>query len=229
MKERYTILICDDSEALREGLSLYLEEEGHHVLTAENGHAALDILNRRKVDVLLLDIMMPGMDGYDTCRRIRSFSDVYIIILSARSQEIDRVFGLEVGADDYVTKPFSSREIMMRIERAMERIRPRQQANELSLAELSVMPETFQVFISGEEIHLSSKEFTLLHYMITNKGKVLTRENILNAVWNFDYYGDTRVIDGIVKRLRKKLNRPDVHFSLKTIYGIGYKLSEDER
>ena len=223
----FNILICDDNEALVEGLSTYLSEEGMNVLTAFTGEDAIEAVRTNDIDVILLDIMLPGIDGYEVCKRVRKFSNVYIIMLSARSQELDRVYGLETGADDYVTKPFSSREIAIRINRAMDRMHPKDDEKKLTLAELTVLPETFRVFIKDEEVQLSSKEFALLNYLIANAGKVLTREHILNAVWSFNYYGDTRVIDGMVKRLRKKITRDDVHFTLQTVYGVGYRLTEE--
>lgn len=225
--KKYTVLICDDNKVLCEGLSAYLKEEGWNVIVTYNGESALEQLKRYAVDVVLLDIMLPGIDGYEVCRRIRKICDVYIIMLSAKSQELDRVVGLEIGADDYVAKPFSLREIIIRINKAMARLHPNQKTKKLMLAELTVYPDSYQVFVGNQEIHVSSKEFAMLTYMISNAGKVLTREQILDAVWNFDFYGDTRVIDGIIKRLRKKLAIDGVHFSIQTVYGIGYKLIEE--
>lgn len=224
---KYTVLICEDNKVLCEGMSAYLTEAGLNVIVTHSGETALEQLKHCMVDVVLLDIMLPGIDGYEVCRRIRKFCDVYIIMLSAKGQELDRVVGLEVGADDYVAKPFSLREITIRISKAMARLHPDQKAKKLMLAELTVCPDSYQVFVGNEEIHLSSKEFTMLTYLISNAGKVLTREQILDAVWNFGFYGDTRVVDGIIKRLRKKLAIDGVHFSIQTVYGIGYKLIEE--
>ena len=222
----YSVLICDDSEAICTGLSAYLKQDGYEVVIANTGEEALKKLERHNFDAIVLDIMLPGIDGYEVCRRIRKSNDVYIIMLSAKGEDIDRVVGLEIGADDYVTKPVSAREISIRIRKAMDRINPKHDVKKLELAELVVYPETFQAFVKGQEIKLSYKEMSTLIYLMSNAGKALTREHILDAVWNFDYLGDSRVIDGMIKRLRQKIVLDGVHFTIQTIYGMGYKLEE---
>lgn len=223
---KYTVLICDDNEAIHNGLRSYLLEEKFDVLSAYDGESALELLRRNTVDVILLDIMLPGIDGYEVCREIRKKSDVYIIMLSAKGDEIDRIIGLELGADDYVTKPFSPREVSIRIKRAMKRLNPKGEPKRICVAELTVLPDSYQVFVRDEEVHLSPKEFEMLLYMVANVGKVLTRELILNAAWDYDYFGDTRVIDTMIRTLRQKLIREDVHFAISTIYGVGYRIEE---
>ena len=222
--EKPTVLLCDDSKALHDGLASYLSEQGFLVVSAYDGETALERLRKFHVDVVLLDVMLPGMDGFEVCREIRRRSDVYIIMLSARGEEDDRVRGLETGADDYVVKPFSPREVTIRIKRALRRLNPREEPKTLRAAELTVLPDSYQVFIGGEEVRLSPKELEVLAYMAANVGRVLTREMILNAVWDYNYFGDTRVIDTMIRSLRQKLAHPDVHFAIATIYGVGYRL-----
>lgn len=226
--EKYTVLICDDSDAIHESLTSYFGEQGFQVISAYDGESALAKLRSNPVDVVLLDIMLPGMDGYEVCREIRKSSDVYIIMLSAKGEELDRVLGLELGADDYVAKPFSPREVTIRMKRAMFRLHQKQEQKKHTLAELTILPESYQVFVNDQEIPMSSKEVDVLLYMVTNAGRVLTREHILNAAWNYDYFGDTRVVDTMIKTLRKKLIRDDVHFAIRTVYGVGYKIEEKE-
>ena len=174
--EKPTVLLCDDSKALHDGLASYLSEQGFLVVSAYDGETALERLRKFPVDVVLLDVMLPGMDGFEVCREIRRRSDVYIIMLSARGEEDDRVRGLETGADDYVVKPFSPREVTIRIKRALRRLNPREEPKTLRVAELTVLPDSYQVFVGGEEVRLSPKELEVLAYMAANVGRVLTRE-----------------------------------------------------
>lgn len=224
----YTVLLCDDQEAIHNSLTPYLKREALNVVSAYDGESALKLLRQTPVDVVVLDVMLPGIDGFDVCREIRKSSDVYIIMLSARGEELDRVVGLELGADDYLSKPFSPREVTVRIKNAIKRIYPRQEAKKLTIAELSVFPESYQVFINDQEISLSSKEVDVLAYMVANAGKALTREHILNAAWSYDYFGYPRVVDSVIKSLRQKLARDDVHFTIRTLYGVGYKIEEKQ-
>lgn len=224
--EKYTVLICDDSDTIHDSLTSYLGEQGVQVISAYSGESALVKLRQYPVDVVLLDIMLPGMDGYEVCREIRKTSNVYIIMLSAKGEEIDRVVGLELGADDYVSKPFSPREVTIRIKRAMSRLHEKQELKKYTLAELAILPESYQVFVNDEKIPMSSKEVDVLLYLVSNAGRVMTREHILNAAWNYDYFGDTRVVDTMIKTLRKKLVRDNVHFTISTVYGVGYKIEE---
>lgn len=222
--EKYTVLICDDSKAIHNSLTSYLGEQGFDTISAYDGETALEKMRTNAVDVVLLDIMLPGMDGYEVCREIRKNSDVYIIMLSAKGEELDRIIGLEVGADDYVSKPFSPREVTIRIKKAMKRLHPKQETKKFAVGDLTVFPDSYQVFVKGQEISMTPKEVDVLSYMVANAGKVLTREHILNAAWSYDYLGDTRVVDTIIKTLRQKLIKDDVKFTIRTIYGIGYKI-----
>lgn len=223
---KHTVLICDDNMAIHSSLTSYLKAEGINVISAFDGETALNELRRQSVDVMILDVMLPGMDGYEVCREVSKISDVYIIMLSARGEELDRIVGLEVGADDYVSKPFSPREVVIRIKNALKRMHPKQEPKTLTLAELTILPDSYQVYIRDQKIEMTSKEIDVLSFLVSNAGKALTREHILNAAWGYEYYGDTRVVDSLIKRLRQKLSRSDVHFIIRSIYGVGYKIEE---
>lgn len=222
----YTVLICDDNIAIHSSLTSYLKAEGIGVISAFDGETALQELRRSSVDVIVLDVMLPGIDGYEVCREIRKYSDVHIIMLSARGEELDRIVGLEVGADDYVSKPFSPREVVIRIKKALKRLHPKQEPKILTLAELTIHPDSYEVFVNGQKVDMTSKEIDVLSFMVSNLGRALTREHILNAAWGYEYYGDTRVVDTLIKRLRQKLPKENVHFAIRSIYGVGYKIEE---
>ena len=222
-----TVMICDDKEAVHESLTRFLHEDGIEVISVYDGEAALEALSRHPVDLIILDVMLPRINGTDVCRTIRRSSDIPIIFLSARSEEIDRIIGLELGGDDYVTKPFSPREVALRVRKILSRTsaapaRPAPQM--LRYAELSVNPDTMEVFVGEQKLDMTAKEVHLLSYLIRNAQKVLNREQILKAVWGYDYYGDTRAVDAVVKRIRKKLPTENVHFSIQSIYGVGCRL-----
>lgn len=223
---KHTVLICDDNIAIHSSLTSYLKAEGIAVISAFDGESALQELGRHPVDVVVLDVMLPGIDGYEVCRQVRKSSDVYIIMLSARGEELDRIVGLEVGADDYVSKPFSPREVVIRIKKALKRLYPKQETKKLALAELTVLPDSYQVFLGDQKLDMTSKEIDVLAFMVSNAGKVLTREHILNAAWGYEYCGDTRVVDTLIKRLRQKLCKDGVHIAIRSIYGVGYTIEE---
>lgn len=223
---KHTVLICDDNMAIHSSLTSYLKSEDIDVVSAYDGESALQEFRRHSINVVVLDVMLPGMDGYEVCREIRKHSDVHIIMLSARSEELDRIVGLEVGADDYVSKPFSPREVVIRIKKALKRLYPKQGPKTLTLAELTVLPDSYEVFVRGQKIEMTSKEIDVLSFMLSNAGKALTREHILNAAWGYEYFGDTRVVDTLIKRLRQKLPQENIHFAIRSIYGVGYKIEE---
>ena len=223
---KYTVLICDDNESVHRSMVTYLNAEKIDVISVYDGESALRELRGNHVDIVLLDVMLPGMDGVEVCRNIRKSSDVYIIMLSAKSEEIDRVVGLEMGADDYVPKPFSPREVVIRIKMALKRIYLRSEPKVLTLAELTVLPESYQVFIGDQKIDMTQKETEVLSMLVSNPGIALTREHLLNSIWGFEYLGETRVVDSLVKRLRQKLPTEGVHFMIRSVYGVGYKIEE---
>lgn len=196
------------------------------VISRFDGESALDYLKSNPVDVVVLDIMLPGIDGFEVCREIRKISEVHIIMISARSDNVDRIVGLEVGADDYLSKPVSPREVVIRIKKAIKKNDRRAEQKKFTLAELTVFPDSYQVFTNDTEINLTSKEVEMLTFLISNSGKVLTREHILNAVWGYEYCGDTRVVDTMIKRLRQKLLNDDLHFIIRSVYGVGYIMEE---
>ena len=222
----YTVLICDDSDSIHSSIVGYLKDDNIKVISVYSGEAALEVARGTSIDVVLLDIMLPGIDGYEVCRKLKELSSPYIIMLSAKGEENDRILGLEIGADDYVAKPFSPREVSIKIKKVIDKLSPHSEPKKLSLAELSVYPDSGQVFVGENEVILSAKEISVLAYMLNNTGKILSREHILNAAWGYDYFGDTRVVDAMIKTLRKKLITDDVHFSIHTIYGSGYRLEK---
>lgn len=256
--DSYTILICDDKEAVRESLGYFLNKEGMNVVSAYDGESVLLKFSANKIDLIVLDVMLPGMDGIEVCRIIRRESDVPIIFLSAKGEEMDRIRGLEIGGDDYVTKPFSPREIALRIKILLNRRNPGtgnaadatsdkafsrsgqpagnglpagagSEKEMLQYQELRLNQATMQVFVGENPIEMTAREVSLLSYLISNPNRVLNREQIMNAVWGFDYYGETRAVDAVVKRIRKKLPRENVHFQIQSIYGVGYRLGKLEQ
>ena len=218
----YNILIADDEVMIRKLVRKYAEFEGHRVTEASNGMEAVVLCRDNDFDVVILDIMMPELDGFSACREIRRKSSVPIIMLSARGEEYDRINGFETGADDYVVKPFSPKELMLRVEALMRRAKPDVRQNEVF--ELGGMVVDFTartVRIDGAAIELSPKEYDLLFYMIRNKNVALTREKLITEVWGYDYYGDDRTLDTHVKLLRKSLGEYASH--IVTVRGVGYR------
>lgn len=220
--EKLRVLICDDSIAVQESLSSYLTAEGIDSVAVSDGESALREIGRRSFDFVILDIMLPGMDGMEVCRQIRKIAEVPILMLSAKGEEEDRVSGLENGADDYVTKPFSPREIAMRIRTILRRTNPAEK-HFLQIEELKLDLDAREAYIREEKIELTPREFDILYYFAQNKEKVLTRDQILDAVWGMDYYGNLRAVDTQIKRLRAKISVNDIHFAIMAEYGIGYK------
>ena len=222
--ETCTVLICDDNPAIHSSLGSFLAAEGIAVRAAHTGEEALDLFRRGGINLVVLDIMLPGMDGLDVCREIRRTSDAPILMLSARDEEMDRVLGLELGADDYVVKPFSPREVTVRIKKMLRRLRAPAEPRGLTLAELTVVPESFKAYIRGQEVDLTHKELEVLASMVAHAGEVLTREHLLNVAWGYDYFGDTRVVDALIKRIRQKIMAEGVHYAIRSVYGVGYVL-----
>ena len=226
------VLICDDNPALQKSLTGYFEADHMEVVYAGTGEEALERLRGNTIDLLILDVMLPGMSGTDVCREIRRTSSMPIIMLSAKGEEIDRIVGLEVGADDYVTKPFSPREVVLRARKLLNRYAssPKSEIEEkYTLAELTILPDSYEVYVGERRINLTSKEFEVLRHLVSHAGKPMTREYIINAVWGYDYAGDPRIVDSLITRLRHKLFsavETPVHFAITTIFGIGYKAED---
>ncbi|RNF41206.1 response regulator transcription factor [Planococcus salinus] len=224
MDHNVTILICDDNIAVHESIDAYLQSEGMNSVSAYDGELALQLLKENHFDLVVLDIMMPGIFGTEVCREIRKTSDIPILMLSARSEEVDRIVGLEIGADDYITKPFSPREVVVRIKTILKRVQPKKEiSNYLKAGNLSIDVDGYEARIDGQEIELTAKELELLVFLIRNAGKVVNREELLYKVWGYDYTGDTRTVDTIIKRIRQKISKSAPDFSIKSIYGVGYK------
>jgi DNA-binding response OmpR family regulator len=217
-----TILLVEDEESIASLLRAYLERDGYRVCWERSGAGALAALERGPVEVVILDVGLPDVDGFEVCRRMRAASRVPILMVTARDEEVDRVAGLEIGADDYITKPFSPREVVARVRAVLRRMQPEPQdeAAELSLGDVVIRPSAREVLADGDQVELTAKEFDLLVFLIENRGVVLTRELLLDRVWGFDFPGGTRTVDVHVAQLRRKLDRPDL---IKTIRGVGYK------
>ncbi len=220
--EQLTILVVDDESRMRKLVRDFLTKSGYHVIEAEDGSRALEIFWEQKdIALILLDVMMPGTDGWQVCREIREYSKVPIIMLTARSDERDELTGFELGVDEYITKPFSPRILVARVEAILRRAGQMNQNELLSCGGITLDKNAHQVTIDGSPVELSYKEFELLTYFMENRGVALSREKILNHVWNYDYFGDARTIDTHVKKLRSKMG--DKGDSIKTIWGMGYK------
>ncbi len=219
------ILICDDQTAIHETLSLYLEAEGFTHSSAYDGEQALSMIQSEQPDLVILDLMMPKMSGTDVCREVRKTSSVPIIMLTAKGEEIDRILGLELGADDYIVKPFSPREVVARIKAVLRRINDQGKSASpvLRFDSLEINLNHYEVKVFGEVVPFTPKEVEILHLLASHPGQVFDREQILSAVWGYDYFGDTRAVDTQIKRIRQKLPQEGVSWSIKTIYGVGYK------
>jgi two-component system alkaline phosphatase synthesis response regulator PhoP/two-component system response regulator ResD len=218
-----TILIVDDEPNIVELNRMYLEGAGYRVLTARTGPEALARFRSEHPDLLVLDLMLPGLDGWDVCRKIRSESQIPIIMLTARTEDIDRILGLELGADDYVTKPYNPRELVARVRAVLRRTNPPVDTPAvLHIGDLTLDPARRTVTANGEQLTLRAKEFDLLQHLMKNSGIVLSREQLLSQVWGYDFAGETRTIDVHVAALRRELRDSDV--GLETVWGVGYKL-----
>lgn len=227
---KHKVLLCDDNYNVHTSLSKYMEAEGIILYSAYDGESALEALKAEDFDIAILDIMLPGMDGLDVCREIRKINEkIYIIMLSAKGEEIDRIVGLEVGADHYVVKPFSPRELTIFIRKTLKRLDNNiQSENKIVFEDLEVYPESYQVFINGELIQLTPKEVEVLSCLIMSNSRVVSRESLLNKAWGYDYVGEERTVDSVVKRLRSKLQHEGSCVTVKSVYGVGYQLIKDE-
>jgi len=223
MDKKTFILIVDDEERLRTLVSIFLEKQGYAALTAEDGSIAVEIVkDNPDIDLVIMDVMMPELDGWTACRQIREFSKVPVIMLTARSQEFDEIYGFESGADDYITKPFSLAVLEKRICAVLGRVQDNM-ASSSNTSGLKIDKDAYKVSLNGEDIELTLKEFEILVKLYDNKGRVFTRDQLLDSIWGYDFDKDARTIDSHVARLRTKLKEwGSTH--LKTVYGLGYKL-----
>jgi len=226
MLEMKKLIVCDDDENICELLRLYLVKEGCQVTLAHSGAAALACFRNEQPDLVLLDIMMPGLDGWDVCEEIRKTSNLPIIMITAKGETIDKVRGLELGADDYIVKPFDTKEVVARIKAVLRRASvqsDRDDTKEVLYDGLSVNLTSYELRIGGKTVDAPPKEIELLYHLASNPGKVYTRNQLLDEVWGFDYFGDSRTIDVHIKRLRDKLDGVSDMWELKTVWGVGYK------
>lgn len=223
------ILIADDEQTVHEALGVYLKGEGYEVIDAMDGAEALEKL-ASDVSLCVLDIMMPRVSGTDVCKEIRKTSRVPIIMLTAKGEEIDRIIGLELGADDYIVKPFSPREVVARIKAVLRRVSEQQDTAAdaaITYGALSVDLKSYSVTLHGKPVICTPKEIEILHMLASNPGMVFTREQLLSRVWGYDFAGETRTVDTHIKRIRSKLDNAGQNWSIKTIYGVGYKFEVD--
>ncbi len=235
MKEKQKILIVDDDENIAELIQLYLTKECYDTSIAADGEAALTILRHYQPDLVLLDIMLPGIDGYEVLREIRKSSDIPVIMLSAKGETFDKVLGLELGADDYIMKPFDSKEMVARIKAVLRRTitsadpdKPTRGGTPkecVTITDLTVNLEDYTVTYQDKQIEMPPKELELLYFLASHANQVFTREQLLDHIWSYDYAGDTRTVDVHIKRLREKFpDHPD--WKIKTVWGIGYKFEQ---
>ena len=223
------IMVVDDDSNICELLRLYLEKEGYEAIIAENGARALALFEKEQPDLILLDVMMPELDGWQVCRELRKQSEVPIIMLTAKGEVFDKVLGLELGADDYVVKPFETKEVMARIKAVLRRSGAGQKKlRELRYDKLTINMETFEMRVDGKVVDTPPKEMELIYHLASNPNRVYTRDQLLDEVWGFEYYGDSRTVDVHVKRLREKLDGVSEQWTLKTVWSVGYKFEVKE-
>lgn len=233
----YNILVVDDEEMIRRLITKYAVYEGHNVTEAADGMEAVNLCRQSKFDILIIDIMMPELDGFSACREIRKFSNIPIIMLSARGEEYDKINGFELGIDDYVVKPFSPKELMLRIDAVMKRVSgrmnpctqdeiPKNEIIEFANGGLRADITARIVYIDGERIDMTPKEYDLFFYMLKNKNIALTRDRLISEVWGYDYFGDDRTLDTHIKLLRKSLGKYSDY--IVTLRGVGYRFDADK-
>ena len=220
------ILVVDDDVNICELLRLYIERDDYQVVIANDGEQAVELFNREQPDLVLLDIMLPKMDGWQVCKEIRKTSNRPIIMLTAKGELFDKILGLELGADDYIIKPFEAKEVIARIHAVLRRTgtnEEKEKVKEINWDKLSINLTNYELRVDGKYIDTPPKEMELLYYLASNPNKVFTRDQLLDKVWGFDYYGDSHTVDVHIKRLREKINGVSDQWSLKTVWGVGYK------
>ena len=220
------VLVVDDEKLIVKGIRFSLEQDGMEVDCAYDGEEALELAKNNDFDIILLDVMLPGLSGFEVCQAIREFSDVPIVMLTAKSEDIDKIMGLEYGADDYITKPFDTKEVIARIKAVCRRVgqnKSEVEIKEVKYDKLSVNMTRYELRVDGAVLDTPPKELELLFHLASNPNRVYTRDQLLDEVWGFEYYGDSRTIDVHVKRLREKLEGVSPEWSLKTVWGVGYK------
>jgi len=220
------VLIVEDEKNIAELLQLYLEKEGFETRTALDGGSGLETFREYHPDLVLLDVMLPVLDGWEVCRRIRETDKTPIIMLTAKGETMDRVTGLELGADDYIVKPFETKEVLARIRAVLRRAAPEEEqpkGRRLSFDRLVIDLDSYELLVDGRRVDAPPKEMELLYYLASSPNRVFTRNQLLDGVWGFDYFGDSRTVDVHIKRLREKLEHVSPQWTLKTVWGVGYK------
>lgn len=229
------VLVIDDEQSIVTLLQYNLSQAGYEVITALDGEEGFNLAIQEKPNLIVLDLMLPKMDGIEVCKQLRiQHVDIPILMLTAKDDEFDKVLGLELGADDYMTKPFSPREVVARVKAILRRTKNNQDQTDnatddskLKIGDLTIFPEQYEVYLDGNQLEFTPKEFELLLYLCKNKGRVLTRDQLLNAVWNYDFVGDTRIVDVHISHLRDKIEKNSKKpLYIKTIRGMGYKFEE---
>ena len=222
---KYKILVVDDDTNICELLRLYLEKEGFETVVANDGEQAVEYANKYTPDLILLDIMLPKFDGWQVCRQIRKTLETPIIMLTAKGETFDKILGLELGADDYITKPFDTKEVIARVKAVLRRTydSEKNSMQEVKYDKLRINLTNYELVVDGKSIDTPPKELELIYHLASNPNRVYTRDQLLDEVWGFDYYGDSRTVDVHVKRLREKLENISPEWSLKTVWGVGYK------
>lgn len=216
------VLVVDDDMNICDLVELYFEKEGYKVYKAHNGYDALNIFKEKEPDIVVLDIMMPKVDGYEVLKEIRKISQIPVILLSAKGETFDRVLGLELGADDYMVKPFDNKELVARVRAVLRRYKPKAQNRSINFKDISINPDSYTVLYKEKSIDMPPKEFELAYFLASNYNKVFTRDQLLYKVWGYDYPGDSRTVDVHIKRIREKLKGND-KWVIKTVWGVGYK------
>ena len=220
------IFVVDDEKSIRDLIKLYLEKESYRVTLFDSGRDVVEAFKNQKPDLLVLDIMLPESDGLELCREIRKTSDVPIVFVSARDEEFDRILGLELGGDDYLSKPFSPRELMVRIKNIFKRLEKKVNSEEalICIKDITIYYERRSAFKQGMEIKLTTKEYELFEFLFKNKGIPFNRDQLVEKIWGYDYIGESRIIDDLVKRIRKKLEVVESELEIITVWGYGYKI-----
>ena len=225
MSDKQNIMIVDDDPNIAQLVRLYLEKEGYEVTVETRGDEALAAFQKNPPSLMLLDIMLPGMDGWQVCRAVRQTSSIPIIMLSAKDETFDKVLGLELGADDYITKPFEGKELVARVKAVLRRSAPTEpEKDTLSFPGLTISLEKYEVHFQGHLVEMPPKELEVLHFLAAHQNRVFTREQLLEQVWGFDFFGDSRTVDVHIKRLREKLQGSEaLGWQIRTVWGVGYK------
>ena len=223
-KSNIKIMVVDDDPNIGQLIKLYLEKEGYKAECYLDGISCLEAFRNNPTNLVILDIMLPGMDGWEVCKNIRKISDIPIIMLTAKGETFDKVLGLELGADDYIVKPFDPKELMARVKAVLRRsMGTSEDGKVVSYPNLTINISDYTVTLKGENIECPPKELELLYFLASHPNKVFTREQLLEQVWGYDFYGDSRTVDVHIKRLREKLKMDDSNWSIKTVWGVGYK------